>query len=102
MKYFQRSTDIVAFAWNAAVVCPGCVREALTNELEASALVSGRTAYGLSALDLGELSELYARVILGQMGPLGDLDTADFPQPIFADQQADDSCDRCLIRIEDL
>lgn len=102
MSYYQKSTEVVAYAWNADLVCVPCVRKRLSAVLRTSNRVSQRTIGTLDDLDLEELSALYARVELGHDGPLGDLDTAVFPQPVFANDYGDeDSCGDCLTRIED-
>lgn len=102
MSYYRKSTEVVACAWNADLVCVPCVRKRLSATLRAELRARHTTSQGLDDLDLEELSALYAQVVLGHDGPLGDLDTAVFPQPVFANDYGDeDSCGDCLTRIED-
>lgn len=103
MRYLRKSTDVVAYAWNADTVCVPCTQAGLIYLLGVSGRISGGTRAKLFDLSLEELSEAYARIVLGRSGPLSELDTNEFPQPMFADQDGvdQDSCGRCLMKIKD-
>lgn len=98
-KYLQPSTDVVSYAWNAAIVCVPCVDEAMNS-------LSGHMGLFENPEDV-PVEEKLAAYALAEYGAspdqMGDLDTNDFPQPVTAGDEGadDDSCDRCLKRIKD-
>lgn len=91
-------TQPYGYAWNAAIVCGDCVRERLITALTDSNPFMTTEAPTLST---EELSERYARYVLDHEGPIGDLDTAVFPQPSWDGETLSDSCDSCHQKIED-
>lgn len=103
MRFYQKSTDVVAYAWTAETVCVHCAKAGLIYRVGVSGRASEETMARLFDLSMDELSETYARVVLGRTGPLSELDTSEFPQPIFANAEGvmDDSCGNCGMRIED-
>lgn len=95
--YHQPTTDIVAYAWNAAMVCVPCTRIGLLSFTEVQGVKIDKDA------PTDEVREIVGSVLGYLPDQLGLLDTSEFPQPVTAGEEGinDDSCDRCSLRIRD-
>lgn len=98
-KYLQPTTDVVAYAWNAAIVCRDCTRKGLLSFDEVT--VRDRE----NAPQDVELVREFVGSLVFHLPPerLGDLDTNEFPYPVTAGEDGADeeSCNNCLQRIKD-
>lgn len=91
--------DPYGYAWNAEIICGACVRDRLIAAL-VDETATPRTA--LIGLPTEELCARYAFVEFGvTREKMGQLDTAEFPQPSWDSETLADSCGSCLTRIED-
>ena len=95
--YLQPTTDVVAYAWNAAMVCVPCTRVGLLSYAKVQGVKIPKDA------DTAEVREIVGAVLGYLPDQLGLLDTNEFPQPVTAGEEGidEDSCDNCLIRIKD-
>lgn len=105
MYHFMSGTRVVAYAWNADIVCVPCVTERLAATLrDEVGEAGGLTAERLDELGADELRELYCELILEKpVSAIDELDTGEMPQPVFASDEGglEDSCGSCLERISD-